>query len=91
MNNSKRKNNAKQLIENIQADYLSITGQALESLAGTNKALKKNFSRFESFLMEFIQNAEDEGSSFIRFELRKNSLHVINDGKEFIKFYNTYQ
>jgi hypothetical protein len=85
MNNSKRKNNAKQVIEKLQKEYLEASPRLLESLAGANKALKKNFSRFESFLMEFIQNAEDEGSSFIRFELRKDSLRVINDGKEFIK------
>jgi len=76
-------NNAKQLIEKIQREYLGSSQRALQSLAGANRALKKNFSRYDSFLMEFLQNAEDEGSSSIKFELSKDSLSVINDGNRF--------
>jgi hypothetical protein len=55
----------------------------LDSLCGAINRIEKAFSRYNSFLMEFIQNADDAESHFLSIELDNGIVTVKNDGKPF--------
>lgn len=57
----------------------------LDSLAGSIDRIQKSFPRYGSFLMEFIQNADDAKSKTVRVELQDNHLRVLNNGNKFIE------
>ena len=74
----------KDLIDIIKARILNSDQEfVLSSLTGTLKLIELVFPRLGSFLMEFIQNADDVGSTKIRFELYNNKIIIENDGSEF--------
>lgn len=55
----------------------------LDSLTGAIDRLQKAFPRYGSFLMEFVQNADDAKSKFIRIEFLDKSIRISNDGLPF--------
>ena len=55
----------------------------LDSLTGALEKLEKAFPRYGSFLMEFIQNADDAKSSSLKIEILENTLRIFNDGIPF--------
>lgn len=55
----------------------------LDSLRGAIDRLEKAFPRYGSFLMEFIQNADDASSSSLKINLTKNAIIILNDGEVF--------
>jgi len=74
----------KDYIENIHKRYLESDKEyMLDSLAGAIDRLGKAFARYGSFLMEFIQNADDAQSKSMLIELNRNSVRIFNDGKPF--------
>ena len=50
----------------------------LDSLAGGIDRLQKAFPRYGSFLMEFVQNADDARSSSLKIEILNNQLLISN-------------
>ena len=57
----------------------------LDSLSGAIDRLGKAFPRYGSFLMEFVQNADDAKSRSLRIELLENAIKISNDGRVFSK------
>ena len=55
----------------------------LDSLTGAIDRLEKAFPRYGSFLMEFIQNADDASSRSLRIDLTQNAIRILNDGEVF--------
>lgn len=74
----------KDFIDNIINRYTTSDKEfVLDSLAGSIDRIQKSFPRYGSFLMEFIQNADDAKSKAVRFELLQNNLIILNDGDQF--------
>lgn len=74
----------KELILDIKNQILSSNREiVLDSLAGAIDRLQKVFPRYNSCLMEFIQNADDAQSSRLFFDIRRNRMFILNNGKEF--------
>lgn len=74
----------KDFIQEIRTRQLSSDKEyVLDSLTGAIDRLQKAFPRFGSFLMEFIQNADDAKSGNLRIEISENSTRIMNDGIEF--------
>jgi len=57
----------------------------LDSLAGAIDRLEKAFPRYGSFLMEFVQNADDAKSRSLRIMISQNGVRISNDGRVFSK------
>src|SRR3989338_8149698 len=72
-----------EVIELIQKQKLSAGEGNLKTIAGEIDRLQKAFPRYGSFLMEFIQNADDAKSSKIRIELSGSTVKISNDGMPF--------
>jgi hypothetical protein len=66
---------AKEFIEDIRNRQLNSDKEfILDSLTGAIDRLQKAFPRYGSFLMEFVQNADDAGSQSIRIEFLQNAI-----------------
>lgn len=75
---------SKKYIENIKTRQLRSDKEfVLDSLTGAIDRLQKAFPRFGSFLMEFVQNADDAGSDSLTIEFAKNTITVSNNGAPF--------
>ncbi len=72
-----------ELIEEITHNYLSTNEQTLAALSGSLKLVKKMFPRYSSFIMEFIQNADDSKSTQISINLNKEGVVIKNNGNGF--------
>lgn len=73
-------------IEDIKSRYLTSDKEfVLPSLNRSIDRIKKAFPRYGSFLMEFIQNADDVSSTSIRIEISENEARVFNNGGQFSK------
>lgn len=57
----------------------------LDSLTGAIDRLQKAFPRYGSFLMEFVQNADDAKSSSLKIEILQGVMRIFNDGIPFSK------
>lgn len=55
----------------------------LDSLAGAIDRLEKAFPGQWHFLMEFIQNADDAGSTQLSIDISRDEIRVLNDGARF--------
>ena len=55
----------------------------LDSLTGAIDRLQKAFPRYGSFLMEFVQNADDAKSQSLKIEILENTIRIFNDGLSF--------
>jgi len=76
--------NAKDHIEDIKNRYLNSDKEfVLPSLNRSIDRIEKAFPRYGSFLMEFIQNADDVGSSSLSIEIEGISVNILNDGRVF--------
>lgn len=75
--------NPKELIEEMQEKYVNSSDVSLESLAGAIDRLLKAFPSRGHFLMEFIQNADDENSKSIKIEIGEDIIKIFNDGECF--------
>ncbi len=74
----------KEFIEQIQQRILCSDWEfALDGYAGSIDRLQKAFPRYGSFLMEFIQNADDARSSKMKLEIFSKALHISNNGQPF--------
>ena len=73
----------KELIEKIKKELLSSSARTLKTLKGAIETIKITFPHYGSFLMEFVQNADDEESKFIRFEIKDKIVTVTNKGNRF--------
>lgn len=71
------------IIDEISNNYLHTNEQTLSALSGSLKLVKKMFPRYSSFIMEFIQNADDVGSSIISISLDEEKVVIKNDGRTF--------
>jgi Protein NO VEIN, C-terminal len=75
---------AQQLVEDIRRRQLSSDREfVLASLTGAIDRLQKAFPRYGSFLMEFVQNADDAGAKTLKIEISQDEIVISNDGKEF--------
>jgi len=71
-------------IEDIKNRYLNSDREfVLPSLNRSIDRIEKAFPRYGSFLMEFIQNADDVGSTSIIIEIVENAIRVFNNGNPF--------
>ncbi len=73
----------KAFINNLKSDIESSSEIVLKSLSGSIDRLQKAFPRYQSFLMEFLQNADDENSTNFLVHLKNDSLIISNDGNTF--------
>lgn len=55
----------------------------LDSLTGAIDRLQKAFPRYGSFLMEFMQNADDAKSQSLKIKILQNTIWISNDGLVF--------
>lgn len=79
-------NTAKEYIDAIKNRLLGADKEyVLDSLTGAVDRLQKAFPRYGSFIMEFIQNADDAKSTKLLIELFDNGIRISNDGKPFIE------
>lgn len=73
-----------QLIENIKERHMKSDMEfGLDSLSGAIDRIQKSFPRYDSFLMEFVQNADDAKSSSLRIEISLNTIRIYNNGEPF--------
>jgi len=74
----------KEYIENIKTEQLKSNKEfILDSLSGAIDRLQKAFPRYGSFLMEFVQNADDAKSQSLKIEILTDSIRIFNDGDPF--------
>jgi len=74
----------REFIEDIKNRHLKSDKEfILDSLTGAIDRLQKAFPRYGSFLMEFIQNADDAKSKTLKIEIKENSAKISNDGIPF--------
>ncbi|MFQ5980429.1 MAG: sacsin N-terminal ATP-binding-like domain-containing protein [Candidatus Heimdallarchaeota archaeon] len=74
----------KQLIESIKNKQLNSDKEfVLDSLTGAIDRIQKAFPRYGSFLMEFVQNADDANSKSLGIELTEATIKILNDGDPF--------
>jgi hypothetical protein len=76
-------NEAQDYILNIKNEQLKSNKDILDSLAGAIDRLQKAFPRYGSFLMEFVQNADDAKSKSLKIEILTDSVKIHNDGEIF--------
>lgn len=79
--------NPDELVRNIREQYLADSPDLVKtSLHGHSNVVQMNFAS-TYFPLEFIQNADDEGASAVRFQVRQIDgdwcLEILNDGREF--------
>ncbi len=75
---------SKEFINNIRNRQIESDKEyMLDSLAGGIDRLQKAFPRYGSFLMEFVQNADDACSSSLKIEILNNQLLISNNGLPF--------
>ena len=72
--------NPKDIIESIRKEKLSAGEVNLRTMAGAIDRLQKAFPRYGSFLMEFIQNADDAESNRFKIRLTDRVVTVSNIG-----------
>lgn len=72
-----------ELINIIQKEHTSSSERTLRTLKGAIETIKITFPHYNSFLMEFVQNADDENSNYVRFEIKDKIVTVTNDGNLF--------
>jgi len=73
-------------IRYIRDRYLNSDKEfVLSSLNKSIDRIEKDFPRYGSFLMEFIQNADDAYSDSIMIEIVVNAIRIFNDGRTFSK------
>ena len=74
----------KDLVNHIKAGYENSDREfAQESLSGAINRIQKAFPRYGSFLMEFIQNADDANSHTLQVEIQDKGIKILNDGEIF--------
>ncbi|MEM5830870.1 MAG: DUF3883 domain-containing protein [Candidatus Aenigmatarchaeota archaeon] len=74
----------KEYIESIKNRQINSDKEfILDSLTGAIDRLQKAFPRYGSFLMEFIQNADDANSKSVAIEIEKDGIRIFNDGNPF--------
>ena len=76
--------NNNRFIEDIKNRQLSSDPEfMLDSLAGSIDDIQKAFPRYGSFLMEFVQNADDAKSQSLKIEIAEDAIRIFNDGLPF--------
>jgi len=76
----------REYIENIKDRQINSDREfVLDSLTGAIDRLQKAFPRYGSFLMEFVQNADDAKSQSLKIELLQNAVRISNNGLPFSK------
>ena len=74
----------REYVENIKNRQISSDKEyGLDSLAGAIDKLQKAFPRYGSFLMEFVQNADDAKSQSLKIKISQNAIKIFNDGLPF--------
>ncbi|MCD5401571.1 DUF3883 domain-containing protein [candidate division NPL-UPA2 bacterium] len=74
----------KEYIENIKNRQLNSDKEfILDSLTGAIDRLQKAFPRYGSFLMEFVQNADDAESKSLTIDILEDTVKITNNGKTF--------
>jgi hypothetical protein len=74
----------RELVEEIRTKQLTADKEfVLDSLSGAIDRLEKAFPRYGSFVMEFIQNADDARSTQLRIEITENDVKFANTGEPF--------
>jgi hypothetical protein len=71
------------LVEEISSEYVNSGPLALRNLAGAIVIIQKAFPKYQSYLMEFVQNADDARSGSLRIEVLQNAMRILNDGLPF--------
>lgn len=75
---------SKEFIEDIKNRQINSDKEfILDSLTGAIDRLQKAFPRYESFLMEFLQNADDAESQSLKIKILQNTVIISNDGNTF--------
>jgi hypothetical protein len=75
---------AKAFIEGIKERQLKSDQEfVLDSLTGAIDRLQKAFPRYGSFIMEFIQNADDAESTSMQIEILPEKIRISNNGDPF--------
>jgi hypothetical protein len=70
-------------IEEIRKRGQNSHDEIVDSLAGAIDRLEKTFPGQWHFLMEFIQNADDAGSTKLSIDISRDEIRVLNDGNRF--------
>lgn len=74
----------KEYIEDIKNRQIKSDKEfILDSLTGAIDRLQKAFPRYGSFLMEFVQNADDAKSLSLKIEILQGTIRISNDGNPF--------
>lgn len=74
---------AKEHIESIYGVYKNSNDLVLSSLSGAINRLQKAFPKRGHFLMEFIQNADDCESEYLKIVINNKEVKVYNSGRAF--------
>ncbi|MCK4937642.1 MAG: DUF3883 domain-containing protein [Methanosarcinales archaeon] len=75
---------SKEFIETIKEKIIKSDEEyILDSLTGAIDRIQKTFPRYGSFLMEFVQNADDANSQSLKIEILQDSMKISNDGIPF--------
>ncbi len=78
------KKKKKHFIEDIKVRHLQSDKEyGLESLSGAIDRIQKTFPRYGSFLMEFVQNADDAKSKSLGIEISSDDIIIFNNGFTF--------
>lgn len=73
----------KEYINSIYKEYENSGERSKRSLSGAINRLQKAFPKRGHFLMEFIQNADDCDSEYLKIVVSNKSVNVYNSGRPF--------
>lgn len=74
---------AREQIDEIQNEIIGSSNRLLAALSGAIKRIEQVFPRYGSFVMEYIQNADDASSRKLMIDLLEDSIAIHNDGRVF--------
>ncbi len=74
---------AREQIDEIQNEIIGSSNRLLTALSGAIKRIEQVFPRYGSFVMEYIQNADDASSRKLMIDLLEDSIAIHNDGRVF--------
>ncbi len=77
--------NQQTIKKEIQKEKIIAGDTNLRTIAGAIDRLQKAFPRYGSFLMEFLQNADDAKSTKIKIEIEGDEVKISNNGNPFSK------
>ncbi|MDX9744616.1 MAG: hypothetical protein RBT59_12415, partial [Arcobacteraceae bacterium] len=73
------------MIQDLHFKRKELIKQMHDNNFNASEIIANLYSEASHFIYELLQNAEDSEASFIKFDLQKDSLSIVHNGKLFNK------